>query len=204
MTKQKKCSLSYQLGSLKFSAPSTRNVYSSSTATSKKHKLKKPQGEVHPLIASRTLGLVVQTISGKDYLRRDFQKQLPILLQVQDEKSQSQIGLWASWCNKQQADAFRCDVTKILDYLTFLFEKSYEYRTIGCHRSAISVFYDFLDGKPVGHHPDVCAPVRGVFSSKPLQPIKLLVWTVESVINYVKTKWKNNENLSQKYLTLSL
>ena len=112
--------------------------------------------------------------------------------------------LWASWCNKQQADAFRCDVTKILDYLTFLFEKSYEYRTIGCHRSAISVFYDFLDGKPVGQHPDVCTPVRGVFSSIKLQPIKLLVWTVESVINYVKTKWKNNENLSQKYLTLSL
>ena len=83
--------MSYQLGSLKFSAPSTRNVYSSSTATSKKHKYKKPQGEIHPLIASRTLGLAVWTISGKDYLKRDFQKQLPILLQVQDEKSQSQI-----------------------------------------------------------------------------------------------------------------
>ena len=48
--------------------------------------LKNPQGEVHPLIASRTLRLAVWTISGKDYLRREFQKQLPNLLQVQDKK----------------------------------------------------------------------------------------------------------------------
>ena len=32
----------------------------------------------------------------------------------------------------------------------------------------------------------------------------MFVWSVESVINYVKTKWKNNENLSEKYLTYKL
>ena len=46
--------------------------------------------------------------------------------------------MWGSWFDKQQIDAFQCDVIKILDYLAFLFEKSYEYRTIGCHMSAIS------------------------------------------------------------------
>ena len=50
-----------------------------------------PQEEVHTLITSRTLRLAVSTISGKDYLIREFQKQLPNLLQVQDEKVQSQI-----------------------------------------------------------------------------------------------------------------
>ena len=60
--------------------PSTGNVYISSTTTSEEHK--NPQGEVHPLIANRTLRLAVWTISGKDYLRREFQKQLPNLLQV--------------------------------------------------------------------------------------------------------------------------
>ena len=30
------------------------------------------------------------------------------------------------------------------------------------------------------------------------------VWSVESVINYIKTKWKNNDNLSGKYLTYKL
>ena len=32
----------------------------------------------------------------------------------------------------------------------------------------------------------------------------MFVWNVESVINYIKTKWKNNENLSEKYLTYKL
>ena len=33
--------------------------------------------------------------------------------------------LWPSWCNKQQADAFRCDVTKILDLKLSLILLSY-------------------------------------------------------------------------------
>ena len=32
----------------------------------------------------------------------------------------------------------------------------------------------------------------------------MFVWSVESVINYIKTKWKNNENLSEKCLTYKL
>ena len=50
-----------------------------------------PQGQVHPLIANRTLQLAVWTISGIDNLRMEFQKQLPNLLQVQDKKVHSQI-----------------------------------------------------------------------------------------------------------------
>ena len=32
----------------------------------------------------------------------------------------------------------------------------------------------------------------------------MFVWSVESVINHIKTKWKNNEILSEKYLTYKL
>ena len=53
--------------------------------------LKNPQGKVHPLVANRTLQLAILTTSEKDYLRRDFQKELPNLLQVQDKKIKSQI-----------------------------------------------------------------------------------------------------------------
>ena len=38
--------------------------------------LKNPKGEVHSLIANRTLQLAVWTTSGKDYLRKRVQKQL--------------------------------------------------------------------------------------------------------------------------------
>ena len=85
--------------------------------------------------------------------------------------------MWDSWCYKQQVDAFPCDVMKILDYLAFLFEKGYEYRTIGCHRSAISAFHDYHQ------HPEVCALVSRIFSNRPPQPRYMFVWSVESVIN---------------------
>ena len=170
--------------------------------------LKNPQGEVDPLTANRTLRLAVWTISGEDYLRREFQKQLPNLLQVKDEKVQSQIiirpGEWASCCGKQQVDAFRCDAIKILDYLAFLFGKGYECKTIGYHRSAISTFHDYVDGKPLGQHPEVCALVSGIFNNRSPQPRYMFVWSVESVMNYIKTKCKKNEILSEKYLTYKL
>ena len=70
--------------------------------------------------------------------------------------------MWASWCEKQQFDSFRCDVIKILYYLAFLFEKGYEYRTIGCHRSDISAIHDYVDGKPAGQQSEVCALVSGI------------------------------------------
>ena len=93
------------------------------------------------------------------------------------------------WCNK---------------YFVFLFEKSYEYRAIGSHRSTISAFHDYVDGKPAGHHPEVCALVSGSFNNRPPQPRYMFVWTVESAIIDIKTKRKNNENLLEKYLTYKL
>ena len=95
------------------------------------------------------------TISGKDYLRREFQKQLPNLLQIKDDKVHSQITIRHVEFGLAGVDAFRCDVKKILDYLIFLFEKGYKYRTIACHMSAISASHDYVDGKPVRQHPEV-------------------------------------------------
>ena len=95
------------------------------------------------------------TISGKDYLRKEFQKQLPNLLQIKDDKVHSQVTILHVEFGLAGVDAFRCDVKKILDYLIFLFEKGYKYRTIECHRSAISAFHDYVEGKPVRQHPEV-------------------------------------------------
>ena len=109
----------------------------------------------------------------------------------------------ANWCD-YQVDTFPYDVMKILDYLAFLFEKGYEHRTIGSHSSAISAFHDYVSEKPVVQHPDVCTLVSGILKNRSAQPRYMFAWSVESVINYIKTKWKNNENLSRKYLTYKL
>ena len=72
-----------------------------------------------------------------------------------DSNHYSSWRIWVGWSDKQEVDGFRCNVIKILEYLAFLFEKGYKYRTIGCHGSAISAFHDYVDGKPVGQHPEV-------------------------------------------------
>ena len=121
----------------------------------------------------------MRTKSGKDYLRREFQKLLPNLLQVQDEKVHTEIAIRRRECGLTSVInnrfAFRCDVIKILDYVTFLFEKGYEYRTIQSHRSTISAFHHYEDGKPVHQHPEVCALVNGIFNIRAPQPRYMFV-----------------------------
>ena len=96
--------------------------------------------------------------------------------------------MWASWCYKQKVNTFPCDVIEILDYLAFLFEKGCQYRTIGCDRSAISAFHDFVGGKPVGQHPEICFLASRIFNNRSPQPRYIFVWSVKSVIKYIKTK----------------
>ena len=77
----------------------------------------------------------------------------------------------------------------MLDYLGHQFEQGLAYRTIDSHHSAISAFHvhDYVDGKPVGQHPQVCALVGGVFNSRPPQPKYTFIWDVQVVVlKYIK------------------
>ena len=111
---------------------------------------------------------------------------------------------WVSWCNERKIDAFRCDINQVVNHFSFLFDAGLEYRTIGCHRSVISVYHEYIDGKPVGQHPKVCALLKGVFNKKPPQPRYMFIWDVQIVINCIKSDWGYSEGLSDKLLTLKL
>ena len=52
----------------------------------------------------------------------------------------------------------------MLDYLSYLFDLDYEYRKVGCHRSAISAYHEYADNKSVGQHPHVCALLKRVLN----------------------------------------
>ena len=112
-SKQKMCCLPYQLCIFKFSTPSFRNLYSLSIATSKKHKFRKPTR------VSSSSSKQSFTTSGVS------ETAAQIITSIRRKSSESNCKssweMWASWCDKQQVDAFHCDVTKILDYLVFLF-----------------------------------------------------------------------------------
>ena len=90
----------------------------------------------------------------------------------------------------------------ILNYLSTLFKKSLQYRTIISHRSAISAYHNYVDGKLVGKHPRVCALLTGVFNQRP--PRHAFVWDVEIVLVYLKTNMPVNSQFSDKDLTHKL
>ena len=55
--------------------------------------LKNPQREIHSLVANRTLSPAAWNISEKNVSRKEFQRQLTSLLQLQDTKVQRQIAI---------------------------------------------------------------------------------------------------------------
>ena len=88
----------------------------------------------------------------------------------------------------------------MLDYLSYLFDLDYEYRKVGCHRSAISAYHEYVDNEPVGQHPHVCALLKGVLNEGRPQPRYVFIWDIQTVLDFVKCQWSGCD-LSDKVLT---
>ena len=106
-------------------------------------------------------------VSGKSFCVKEFHK---------TNFTESAWRKWASWCLQRTIDPFRAPVKDIIEYLTFLFSYGNECRTINLHRSAISVFHEYVDGLPVGKCPRICSLVSGVFNLRPPRPRYMFVW----------------------------
>ena len=83
-----------------------------------------------------------------------------------------------------------------------LFQNGLQYRTINNYRSTISAFRDHIQGKPVGKHLRICSLVAGAFNSRPPQPRYCFIWNVQ--IDFIKSEWGKNEDVSDKYLTYKI
>ena len=67
-----------------------------------------------------------------------------------------------------------------------------------------SAFRNYLERKPVGQLPEFRILVSRILINRTTQPRYMFVWSVKLVVNYMKTKWENYENLSGKCLTYKL
>ena len=81
-----------------------------------------------------------------------------------------------------------------------LFDLGFEYRTIGCNRSEISAYHECVGNKPVDQNPYVCFLPKGVFNQRPSLPKCLLVWEIQTVLDFTKNQWLGCETLSDKIL----
>ena len=91
----------------------------------------------------------------------------------------------------------------VLDFLAELFEKGFEYRTIGTHRSAISAFHDLIEIIRVGNHLRVSALMSDIFNKRPPQPKDPFIWDVKTVLGFLR-KLPGNDLLSDNLFTLKV
>ena len=59
---------------------------------------------------------------------------------------------WVSWCCEREITPISASLSQFLEYLSWMYENKYEYRTINVHRSAISSVLPPLDGAPIGQN----------------------------------------------------
>ena len=84
--------------------------------------------------------------------------------------------------------------------MSTLFEKGLQYQPINSHRSAISAYHDYVDGRPVGKR-IFRALLTDVFSQSPPQPCYTFFWDVKIVLVYLKTNASDKSQLSNRDLT---
>ena len=111
---------------------------------------------------------------------------------------------WASWCLERKIDPFQAPVKDIIEYLTSLFNYGNEYRTINLHRSAISAFHEYIDGLAAGKYPRICSLASGLFNLRPPKLRYMFVWDVKQILDFLKEKFRDNGQLSNKEPTLKV
>ena len=110
---------------------------------------------------------------------------------------------WVLWCSGRGLDPSSCPIVHVLDYLADLFQKGFQYRYIGVHRSAISRYHDpvvFQGGlTTVGKHPRVSELMSGISNKRPPKPRYSFTWDVERVLSVFRS-WP--ETLTAKQLSV--
>ena len=126
------------------------------------------------------LTMVAWFVSGKPFLVKEFQNTLLTLPQIPDKKA-----LYIIMSQPGKNEIGTCKGYYRIS--GFPFQLCNEYRTINLNRTAISVFHKYIHGLPVGKHPRI-----------------YVWWYVRQVLDFVKEKFGDKAQLSNKKLTLKV
>lgn len=148
------------------------------------------EGKTLPLKVNKTLKSVVWKISSDQRKCKAYQKTLQDYLPQLGAKGHNQLITAACDAGvagviKKQIDPFCASVEQIANFLTYLFEKGHEYRTINSYRSAISGFHPEHEGIMVGQTILIKHLMAGVFNSRPPIPRYTKTWDIDLVLKYI-------------------
>ena len=108
---------------------------------------------------------------------------------------------WTNWASLQGISSTTPALNDILNYLSELYDKGLQYRTINTARSSLSSTLPPMDGFPVGQHPLVTRLMKGIFNSRPIIKSLFPAWSVKMVLKTL-SEWSPASKLSLKILTL--
>ena len=166
------------------------------------------QGNKHSLVQNRKLMLAVWKVTGNPLRWKEFQAMQPLISQSRRPGSitscKSAWHKWTSWYLRKEIDPFCAPLSKILNYLSILFDEGLLYRTVNAHRSAISAYHNFINGEPIGKHPKICPLLTGIFNERQPQARYTFIWNVDVVLTYIKNNMSVSSQLSEKNLTCKL
>ena len=100
-------------------------------------------------------------------------------------RSYNSFNKWACWCAEQERNPISGPISDVANFLAYLFEEGYQYRSINVYRSSISTTHDKVDGYSVGQHPTVTRLMRGVFNKRPPLSKYSYTWDVHKVTSYI-------------------
>ena len=85
-----------------------------------------------------------------------------------------------SW---EQIDTYSVSLTISAKFLSFLFHKDLQYRTIAGYRSRLSSVLQPVNTIPVGQHPHFVRLIKGFFNSRPPTTKLLPEWELPLVLD---------------------
>ena len=139
------------------------------------------------------------------YLHKSFtsrgvsEEALGLLLSSWRTKTKSNYNsLFTKWMDRNPAAG---PIVDVVNFLTYLFNKGYQYRSLNSYCSAISTVHEDVDGYTVGQHPLVTRMFKGAFNERPPLPRYSTFWDVGIVLRYLK-QLGGNDALSLRLLSI--
>ena len=96
------------------------------------------------------------------------------------------IAKWFAFC-KHKINQIRPSINDELRFLSNLFAKGLQYRSLGTARSALSTFLKLCSNIDINKYEEITRLMKGAFLDRPALPKYSSMWSVDSVLHYIKS-----------------
>ena len=156
---------------------------------------------------SRNVSADSMDVIDQQLLEKGFSRETRELLRAAWRKGtqkdyNSKFRTYNRWCGEWEIDPHQPTLVDIAHFLTYLFEKGLQYRTIAGYRSMLSAVLSPIEGFKVGQHPTILQLIKGTFNSRP--PVRRLLpeWNLNKVLRSLeKAPFEPLRDTSLKLLT---